>query len=220
MLAATDKRTDVSSRNFIIWKINSGLWAVVWDGLWNKRVWADYEQLLMLHFLSFHGQKINLKFFWKHFRVLTKKLHRIKVKKVKNILESIFYVGKNQFFRAKNLSVNTWRLGPDICSLICACSLLCVLLYCIQSDLVNSLLHLGSKIKQKQMHYYAIKIWYLIRILVVENVGMLQFHFHTFPFIFISNMFLWCYEILGYSWNKIWNILTSSTQAGVSSLDF
>ena len=26
---------------------------------------------------------------------------------------------KNTFFRAKNLSVNTWRSGPDICSLIC-----------------------------------------------------------------------------------------------------
>ena len=26
---------------------------------------------------------------------------------------------KNQFFRAKILSVNTWRSGPDICSLIC-----------------------------------------------------------------------------------------------------
>jgi hypothetical protein len=42
----TDKRTDVWFRDFIIWKINSGLWAVVWAGLWNKRVWADYEQLL------------------------------------------------------------------------------------------------------------------------------------------------------------------------------
>ena len=34
----TDKKTDVWSRDFIIWKINSGLWAVVWAGLWNKRV--------------------------------------------------------------------------------------------------------------------------------------------------------------------------------------
>ena len=41
-----DKRTDVWSRDFIIWKIDSGLWAVVWAGLWNKRVWVDYEQLL------------------------------------------------------------------------------------------------------------------------------------------------------------------------------
>ena len=33
---------------------------------------------------------------------------------------SIFYGGKTSFFRAKILSVNTWRSGPDICSLICA----------------------------------------------------------------------------------------------------
>ena len=37
--------TDVWSRDFIIWKINFWLWAVVWAGLWNKRVWAVYEQL-------------------------------------------------------------------------------------------------------------------------------------------------------------------------------
>ena len=29
MLEITDKRTDVWSRNFLIWKINFGLWAVV-----------------------------------------------------------------------------------------------------------------------------------------------------------------------------------------------
>ena len=46
LLLLTDKRTDVWSRDFIIWKFNSGLWAVVWAGMWNKRVWADYEQLL------------------------------------------------------------------------------------------------------------------------------------------------------------------------------
>ena len=42
---------------------NSGLWAMVWAGLWNKRVWADYEQLLRLFFLSLYEQKIKLKFF-------------------------------------------------------------------------------------------------------------------------------------------------------------
>ena len=46
IIRTTDKRTDVWSRDFIIWKINSGLWAVVWAGMWNKRVWANYEQLL------------------------------------------------------------------------------------------------------------------------------------------------------------------------------
>ena len=65
--AATDKRTDVLSLDFIIWKINSGLWAVVWAGLWNKRVWADYEQLLRPVFQFFYVQKINLKFFLKIF---------------------------------------------------------------------------------------------------------------------------------------------------------
>jgi hypothetical protein len=39
----TDKRTDVWSRDFMIWKINFGLLAVAWAGLWNKRGWADYE---------------------------------------------------------------------------------------------------------------------------------------------------------------------------------
>ena len=52
----TDKRTDVWSRDFIIWKINSGLWAVVWAGLWNKRVLANYEQLLRPVFSLFRGQ--------------------------------------------------------------------------------------------------------------------------------------------------------------------
>ena len=28
----TDKRTDVWSRDFLIWKINFGLWAVAWAG--------------------------------------------------------------------------------------------------------------------------------------------------------------------------------------------
>ena len=53
----TDKRTDVWSQQFPIWKINSGLWAVVWAGMWNKRVWADYEQLLRPVFSLFQGQK-------------------------------------------------------------------------------------------------------------------------------------------------------------------
>ena len=63
----TDKRTDVWSRYFITWKINSGLWAVVWAGLWKKRVWADYEQLLRPVFSLFRGQKNILIFFcpWK-----------------------------------------------------------------------------------------------------------------------------------------------------------
>ena len=34
----TDKRTDVWSRDSMRWKINFGLWAVAWAGLWEKRV--------------------------------------------------------------------------------------------------------------------------------------------------------------------------------------
>ena len=52
----TDKRTDVWSRNFLIWKINFGLWAVAWAGLWEERVWAKYEQLLRSVFSLFRGQ--------------------------------------------------------------------------------------------------------------------------------------------------------------------
>ena len=55
IVVITDKRTDVWSRYFMIRKINSGLWAVVWAGLWNRRVWADYEQLLRLVFFTFSG---------------------------------------------------------------------------------------------------------------------------------------------------------------------
>ena len=50
----TDERTDVWSRDFLIWRINSGL--LVWAGPWNKRVWADYEQLLRPVFSLFRGQ--------------------------------------------------------------------------------------------------------------------------------------------------------------------
>ena len=47
----------------MIWRINFGLWAVAWTGLWEKRVWADYEQLLRPVFSLFRGQKIFQKFF-------------------------------------------------------------------------------------------------------------------------------------------------------------
>ena len=63
MLHNTDKRTDVWSQDFIIWKINSGLWAVVWAGQWEKRFWADYEQVLRPVFSLFRGQKKLLNFF-------------------------------------------------------------------------------------------------------------------------------------------------------------
>ena len=84
------------------------------------RLWATFEAC----FLSFHWQKMNSIVFWKYFRVHSEKLHRIKVNKSRKNFGKHFLWGKNQFFRAKNLSVNTWRLGPDIYSLICGQSCL------------------------------------------------------------------------------------------------
>ena len=63
MVLTTDKRTDVWSQDFMIWRINIGLWAVAWAGEWEKRVWVDYEQLLRHVFSLFQGQKNILKFF-------------------------------------------------------------------------------------------------------------------------------------------------------------
>ena len=40
------------------WKINSGLWAVVWAGLWNKSAWANYEQLLRPIFVFMDKESI------------------------------------------------------------------------------------------------------------------------------------------------------------------
>ena len=50
-------------------------------GKTEKKIWADYEQLLRTVFLCFHGQKQNLKYFKNHCSVRTKKLHKMKVKK-------------------------------------------------------------------------------------------------------------------------------------------
>ena len=118
---STDKRTDVGSRDFKIWKINSGLWAVVWAG--KKMVWADYEQLLRPVFSIF---RVNI-FFENNLASALKSCIK------PFFLISKFFlspdkVKKTSFLRAKNLSVNTWRLGPDICSLIW-----CVVLYAIYS---------------------------------------------------------------------------------------
>ena len=33
-----------------------GCWPLAWAGLWNKKVWADYEQLFWVVFSTFHGQ--------------------------------------------------------------------------------------------------------------------------------------------------------------------
>ena len=101
-ILTTDKETDVSWNIFMIWKINSGLWAVVWAGLWNKRVLADYEQLLRPFFSLFRGQKIKKKFFWKLYSVRTEKLHNNFIKKIWIFFFFESEKGKKTvFFRAK-----------------------------------------------------------------------------------------------------------------------
>ena len=50
------------------------IWAGFWPvGITKKKIWADYEQLFMPVFSSFHGQK-------KKYSVCTKKLHEMKLK--------------------------------------------------------------------------------------------------------------------------------------------
>ena len=106
-----------------LWAVGCGLWAVVWAELWNKRVWANYEQLLRAGFSCFWGQKIILIFFENTtYSDRTEKLHNTLFYK-KFFL--IFFDPENTknthlFGGADNLSVNTWRSWPDICSLICA----------------------------------------------------------------------------------------------------
>ena len=59
--------------------LGCGLWPVAWAGLWNKRVWADYEQLFWAVFSIFHGQIIIFFNFFLHCSVRTEELHKIKL---------------------------------------------------------------------------------------------------------------------------------------------
>ena len=95
----TDKRTDVWSRHFMIWKINFGLWAVAMAGQWEKVVWADSEQLFWVFFSIFHGQKEICFEFFLHCCVRTEKVHKIKLKIFKKIFGKKFYLRKTSFFQ-------------------------------------------------------------------------------------------------------------------------
>ena len=54
IILSTDMETDVSWNIFVIWKINSGLWA----GLdCKKKCFVNYEQLLRVVFSNYCGQK-------------------------------------------------------------------------------------------------------------------------------------------------------------------
>ena len=98
LIETTDKRTDVWSRNFLIWEINFGLWAVALAGPWEKGVWANSEQLFWVFFSLFRGQKNFLKIFWKHYSVRTKKLHNNFKKKIWNFFGGVRKSEKTSFF--------------------------------------------------------------------------------------------------------------------------
>ena len=83
------------------WAVGCRLgWTVKKKGL--GRLWATFEA----HFFTFWGAKKMFKKLHNTFSYDLKKNYPEKVK-------------KTHVFRAKNLGVNTWRSGPDICSLIC-----------------------------------------------------------------------------------------------------
>ena len=85
-------------RDFLIWKINFGLWADAWAGLWEKGVWADSEQLFWVVFSIFHGQKKFFFEFFLHCSVRTEKLHKIKLKFFKKNFGKKIYLKKTIFF--------------------------------------------------------------------------------------------------------------------------
>ena len=119
-LGYTDKRTDVWSRNFMIWKIKFGQWAVAWAGQWEKGDWADSEQLFWVVFSIFHGQKKFFFNFFLHCSVRTEKLHKIKLKFFgkffgkffwKNFLEKNFWKNFQENFFGKNFFVKfLWKI--------------------------------------------------------------------------------------------------------------
>ena len=97
----TDKRTDAWSWDFIIWKNNSGLWAVAWARLWEKRpimsnFWGP--------FFHFFGIKKNFENFFENTIASALKSCII-------IFKFSFWgsekVKKQVFFRAKNATVST-----------------------------------------------------------------------------------------------------------------
>ena len=86
----TDKRTGAWWDIFMIWKIDFGLLAVGWAGLWNKRCGPIMSNFWGRFFSTFCGKK--------HCSVRTEKLHRKKVKKIFIFFGKNFFFQKNQFF--------------------------------------------------------------------------------------------------------------------------
>ena len=110
----TDRETDVSWDIFIIWKINSRLWA----GLDCKKRFGMIMSNCWGRFFKFSWVKNQFKIFCKHCRVCTEKLHRIKGNKNQKKFGKYFLQGENQFFRAKSLSANTKTLWSVLCFLL------------------------------------------------------------------------------------------------------
>ena len=64
----------------------------IWDGfglvgIAEKKIGANYEQLLRSFFPCFQGQKENFKFQKKYCSVRTKKMHKMQVKKILKMLK-------------------------------------------------------------------------------------------------------------------------------------
>ena len=73
---------------------------------------------------------------------------------------------KTVFFRAKNLIVNTWRSGPDICSLIC--------------EPHQCPLHQSSLLTQEPIHQFFAKIF--CELVILKNSVFLSRPFWIFFF--------------------------------------
>ena len=147
--------------NFQYEKSILGCGPLVWAGLWNKRVWADYEQLLRPVFPLFRGQKNILNFFWKHHSVRTEKLHRKKVKKKHFFFGKIFFFQKNLFFLGLkfewNLSVNTERSGPDYCWLYCGPVCSDIYICCHLEHTARSLPQIKDQISGTDLYVFTLK---------------------------------------------------------------
>ena len=109
----TDKRTDVWSQDFIIWKINSGLWAVAWAGLdcGKNGSWPIMSNFWGLFFHFFMVKKIKKK--------------KLTPKKWKNGPQKLLIIGPDPFFPQSSpghspqprIDFSYYEIsGPDICT--------------------------------------------------------------------------------------------------------
>jgi hypothetical protein len=93
----TDKRTDAWWDIFMIWKIDFGLLAVGWAGLWNKKFGPIMSNFWGRFFQLFVGKKKK-----KNFENILASALKSCIEKKVNFLIFLFFWGKNFFFQ-KNL---------------------------------------------------------------------------------------------------------------------